>query len=135
GATGILVNRKIAEKAGIKPVVRTDIKGIGDSGAAGGYVGYADSIRIGGLEFQDCYVRVMDKRSVVDEDGLIGSDFFARFLVDIDFQRQKLRLSQLPARPNEPPSNVAGRPDAAGISGFHDPYVAPEMKSFSRVYR
>jgi predicted aspartyl protease len=132
GAGGILLNRKTAERAGIKPVVGVDIKGIGDKGAAGGYLGYVDSVRIGDLEFQSCYVGVIDKGSVAGEDGLIGGDFFSDFLVDLDFPRSKLRLSQLPARPDDP---APGATAPAGAHVFHDRYVAPEMKLFAPVFR
>jgi hypothetical protein len=46
-------------------------------------------------------VQVLDKRSVVGEDGLIGADVFSSFLVDIDFPNEKLRLRELPKRPEE----------------------------------
>jgi len=135
GAGGILINRKIAEKAEIKPVTQTDLKGIGDKGNAAGYIGYADSIKIGDLEFLDCYVEVMDQRSVVGEDGLIGADVFSSFLVDIDFPHAKFRLSPLPPRPDEPAPVAALESRSSGSSGFHDRYVAPEMQSFSAIYR
>jgi tetratricopeptide (TPR) repeat protein len=135
GAGGILVDRKIAEKAEIKPLAQTDVKGIGDKGGAAGYLGYADSIKIGDLEFRDCYVEVMDKRSVNGEDGLIGADVFSSFLVDIDFPHAKFRLSPLPPRPEEPAPVAALESRSSGSSGFHDRYVAPEMKMFTPVYR
>jgi tetratricopeptide (TPR) repeat protein len=135
GAGGILVNRKLAEKAGIKPLVQTNIKGIGDKGAAAGYVGYADSVKIGDLEFHDCYVEVMDKGSVAGEDGLIGADVFSRFLVDLDFPHAKFRLSELPPRPDEPAPAAALQSGSPGISGFHDRYIAPEMSLFTPVFR
>jgi predicted aspartyl protease len=135
GAGGILVDRKIAEKASIPQIVHTDLRGIGDRGPAGGYVGAADSIQIGDLEFRDCRVEVMDSSSVVGEDGLIGGDVFAHFLVDIDSPHGKFRLSELPPRPEEPAEQAAldagGNPD----SNFHDRYIAPEMKTYSRVFR
>jgi tetratricopeptide (TPR) repeat protein len=135
GASGILIDRKIAEKAEIKPVAQTDVKGIGDKGGASGYIGYADSIKIGDLEFRDCYVEVMDQRSVMGEDGLIGADVFSSFLVDIDFPHAKFRLSPLPPRPDEPAPVAALESRSSASSGFHDRYVAPEMKSFSPIYR
>lgn len=136
GASGILVDRKIAEKAGIKQVVQTDLKGVGDKGAAAAYVGYADSIRIGDLEFQDCYVRVIDKGSVIGEDGLIGADLFYNFLVDIDFPHAKLRLSQLPPRPDEAgPADGLQSGSVTTNTRFHDRYIAPEMKSYTPVFR
>lgn len=136
GAGGILIDRKIAEKAGLKEIAETDIRGIGDRGPVGGYVASADSIQIGELEFRDCNVRVMDRRSVAEEDGLIGGDVFSHFLVDIDMSNGKFRLSQLPARPDQPAPEVAlesGAPNPA--LRFHDRYIAPEMQSYSRVYR
>ena len=42
---------------------------------------------------------MLDQRSVIGEDGLIGSDVFSSFLVDLDFPNEKLRLKELPKRP------------------------------------
>jgi len=76
GASGILVDRKFAEKAGVKRIGETEISGIGDKGGASGYVGFADSVRIGDLEFQNCFVEVTDKKAMTGEDGLIGANVF-----------------------------------------------------------
>ncbi|HKV39039.1 MAG TPA: aspartyl protease family protein, partial [Blastocatellia bacterium] len=135
GAGGILIDRKIAEKAGIQPVVHTEVKGIGDKGAAAGYMGYAESIKIGDLEFQDCLVEVIDQKSVIGDDGLIGGDVFSSFLVDIDFPDAKFKLSQLPSLPNEPAPIASLQSRSIGITYLHDRYVAPEMKEFSPVFR
>jgi len=135
GAPGILINRKLAEKAGVKRVVETDIRGLGDKGAAGGYVGYVDSVKIGELEFRNCYLEVMDKRSVADEDGLIGADVFSRFLVDIDFPNEKFRLSPLPAAPGQTAIESALASTEEDTPRFRDRYFAPEMKSFTPVLR
>jgi predicted aspartyl protease/Tfp pilus assembly protein PilF len=102
GAGGITVNRKLAARAGVQRLADVHIGGIGDKGDAKGYAAYADSIRIGSLEFRNCQVDVIDKRSVGDEEGLVGADVFQRFLIELDFPGRKLRLSQLPARPGEP---------------------------------
>jgi len=74
GAGGILISRRMAEKAGLKQLSQTTMGGLGDKGEAKGYVALVPSIKVGGLEFQDCPVEVIDRRSVVDEDGLIGAD-------------------------------------------------------------
>lgn len=134
GASGILVNRKIAEKAGIQRVLEHRVRGIGDKGPASGYIGYADSIKIGDLEFKDCHVKVIDKNPI-GEDGLIGADVFSGFLVDIDFPNSKFRLSPLPPRPDESATLVALESRSTGDRQFYDPYVAPEMKSFTPVFR
>src|SRR5215471_14389142 len=133
GAGGILVDRKIAEKAGIKRVVQHEVKGIGDTGGSAGYVGYADSISIAGLEFQDCIFHVLEKNSLIDEDGLIGADVFSRFLVDLDFPNSKFRISPLPARPDEPATTAALESGASETPIFRDRYIAPEMRSFTPV--
>jgi tetratricopeptide (TPR) repeat protein len=159
GASGILIDRYVAEKAGVTKLSDTRIGGIGDRGDKSGYIGLAKSIKIGDLEFQNCPVEVLDKRSVVGESGLIGADVFEDFLVDIDFPKEKLRLSQLPKRPGDnaeaaslrtdededddysgsssdaPATTPGEKPPAAAVSRFHDAYIAPEMKSYTRIYR
>ncbi|MGA9475253.1 MAG: aspartyl protease family protein [Terriglobales bacterium] len=157
GASGILVRRGIAEKAGISKVTETRIGGIGDKGRKNGYLGMADSIKIGGLEFQNCPVEVIEGRSVGDEDGLIGADVFDDFLVDLDFPDEKLKLSELPKRPGAPqqeltlkdeegdsdseaddPSHEASSADAKNApprsSGPQDRYIAPEMHSYTPIF-
>lgn len=157
GAGGIVVKRAIAEKAGVSRISASRIGGVGDKGWKKAYVGIADSIKIGALEFQNCPIEVMEGRSVADEDGLIGANVFDDFLVDIDFPDEKLKLSELPRRPGEPeqklalkneededdseseesaqPSSVADQKNAPPRpSGPQDRYIAPEMQSYSRMY-
>jgi tetratricopeptide (TPR) repeat protein len=169
GASGILINRNLAEKAGVTKLSDTDIRGIGDKGNKGAYTGLAGSLKIGDLEFRDCPVAVLEQRSVTGEDGLIGADVFAAFLVDLDFPEEKLRLSPLPKRPDEaapvialktdsddsssnsnsPAQNAPENPNAAqnpaasaptktappANTGPQDRYIAPEMKSYTQIYR
>src|SRR5664279_2132897 len=126
GASGILVGRKGAEKAGLTRISDIRLAGIGDKGLQGGYVAVADHIRVGELEFADCVVTVSDRASVTDEDGLIGADVFSSYLIDIDLPAEKLRLSPLPKRPDE---TVAPAPRLP-----KDRYVAPEMKGWTPVF-
>lgn len=155
GAGGILINRRLAEKAGLTRISDTSIRGIGDKGAIGGYVVMAPSIKVGGLEFQNCPIEVMDRRTVADEDGLIGADVFDDFLIDLDFAHQKLRLKELPRRPDQPQQDLVlnaededDAPDASASEnsksdkaqkpathGPFDRYVAPEMKEYTTVLR
>jgi len=175
GADGLLVSRSVAEHAGLKPFSPMETGGIGDKGYRPGYSAYADSIHIGGLEFQDCAVRVLDSRSVVgDSDGLIGMDVFSQFLVTLDYPMRKLLLGPLPPRPGETPAAAPAlktsdaerddsgesaeaakaaqqdKPAAASSAsataqnatekkpdghGPYDRYIAPEMKSYTPVYR
>jgi hypothetical protein len=54
GAGGIMVNHRLAEKAGLTRIAALHFGGIGDKGLQSGYTAVADHIRIGELEFQDC---------------------------------------------------------------------------------
>jgi tetratricopeptide (TPR) repeat protein len=156
GASGILIDRRVAEKAGLTKLSETRIGGIGDKGESNGYMAVANSIKIGQLEFQNCPVEVLDKRSVLFDDGLIGGDVFDDFLVDIDFPKEKLRLTELPKRPedagrtiglqadsdsdasDEKPqesNSAAGAKPSPAQSGPQDRYIAPEMKSYTQIFR
>lgn len=109
GAGGLLVSRSVAQRAGLKAFSQTEVSGIGDQGVKPGYTAYADSIRIGGLEFQDCQVEVLDSRNALeDSDGLIGMDVFSQFLVTLDYPMHKLVLGPLPPRPGESAAATPG---------------------------
>jgi tetratricopeptide (TPR) repeat protein len=102
GASGLVVTSSVAKHAGLKVFSQTELSGIGDEGIKNGYTAYADSIRIGDLEFQNCPVRVVDGRITQGyEDGLIGMDVFSQFLVTLDYPMRKLRLGPLPPRPGD----------------------------------
>ena len=156
GAGGLVVSHSTAEHAHLKSFSQTQMTGVGDQGGRLGYTAYADSIRIGNLEFQDCAVRVLDSKSgLEDVDGLIGMDVFSHFLVTLDYPMRKLLLGPLPPRPGEaavaapslktsdedrddavapaPEQNAAAQ--KARAHGPYDRYIAPEMKSYTPVYR
>lgn len=134
GASGILVEQRIAEKAGVKRVVENEIHGIGDKGASAGYLGYAEKIQIGALEFEGCYVSVVIGRSVLGDDGLIGADVFDHFLVDVDMPDAKFKLSELPPIPDEPATETKLTSESGGVRHWHDRYIAPEMKDYSWIF-
>lgn len=156
GAGGITINRRLAERAGVQRMAKVSIGGVGDEGAAKGYSAYADSIRIGKLEFRNCLLGVVDKGSVGDEEGLIGADVFQQFLIELDFPKRKMNLSQLPARPGEPPvkpslatddDQVRSEPDPKAVGNgaqvaspasapkYFDRFIGPEMKGYAGVLR
>jgi hypothetical protein len=157
GASGIVVKRSIAENAGIVKIAPLKIWGIGDKGGRLAYRGMAGSIRIGDLEFRNCPIEVVDGGSLGEEDGLIGSDVFSDFLIDIDFPQEKLRLSELPTRPGEEKKKLALKNEdddqdgpgadtaSSGTSEnrkdesdhpreFYDRYISPEMQTYTRVF-
>jgi tetratricopeptide (TPR) repeat protein len=164
GAGGIMVSRKVAEKAGLTRISALHFGGIGDKGLQSGYTAVADHIRIGELEFQDCVLSVSDKSSVAEEDGLIGADVLGAYLIDIDLPGMRLKLSPLPKRPEdtiapkslnsegeeqanaeqkeetENDSTSKEQKSAAPIPNIarrlpKDRYIAPEMAGWTKVFR
>ena len=131
GTSGILISRQLAEKAHLPKMAESRIHAVGERVEIGAYMTIAGSVKIGDLEFRDCPVRVLENRSPVVEEGLIGADFFEHFLVNLDFPQQKLQLSVLPKRPQ-------GGLDASigsAIRELQDRYVPMEMDSYTRAYR
>lgn len=112
GAHGITIDRKIAQRAGLTKLSDMTVGGFGDQRKSNGYISIANSVRIGVLHFQNCPVVVVDKRSVLGEDGFIGADVFQEFLIDLDFPAKKLRLGKLPHRLEEDSALVNQRTDA-----------------------
>ena len=157
---GLTLYRPAAERAGLKRPA-----GEPKSGAAGktNYTAIADSIRIGGLEFKNCAVNVIDSASPFDDGvGTIAADVFADFLVTLDLPMRKLGLAPLPARSGEtaapalatiaddfnplesivipavpaaPGSAAQSAPGQPREEGPFDRFVAPEMKDYSQIYR
>jgi len=159
GASGIVVSRRAAEKSGLSRIAEIRVSGIGDRGSQGGYTAVADYIWVGELEFEDCVVRVAEKMTDMDEDGLIGTDVFSSYLIDMDMLGKRLRLSPLPKRPDEvvAPTALSSQgesrssvenADNKGTSSSGQPtsspqqprlpkdrYVAPEMKGWLPIFR
>jgi tetratricopeptide (TPR) repeat protein len=149
GASGVLLGRTSAEKLNLPKLGYRPIFGIGESGQQGGYEAVAKRIRIGDLEFEDCTVRVTDKATpVTGQDGLLGTDVLAAYLIDIDIPGARLRLSPLPKRPDEAPAPTSLKTNARDSRELEteeittkaanlpkDAYVAPEMSNWSKVYR
>lgn len=124
GAGGIVIGRKLAERAGAVKIADSKIGGIGDKGPVESYIAWIDKITIGPIEFRNCIVEVSSKNDIVDEAGLIGADVFSKFLVTLDFREQRLLLAPLPINPN----------GTSEDERFQDRYIAPEMQSFTKFY-
>ncbi len=145
GASGVIINRAIAERAGLKAIARFQIGGVGDQGPQGAYVAHVDSIRVGSLEFRDCMVEVTDRRDILSMDGLIGTDVFSSYLVTLDYPMRKFLLSQLPPRPTDGTGTAAtldtdggnqdGGATGAGSAQPQDRYISPMMKDYSPFFR
>lgn len=137
GASGITISRAAAMFLGIQREDTTLIGGIGDQAKVKTSVTHVASVKIGGVEFTNCPVEILEKWSVLDDDGLIGGDVFSASLLTLDFPKHELRLAPLPLRPGEKPADAA-KPTVEGdddVVQAHDPYVAPGMEKWLRVFR
>lgn len=138
GASGLFVTSAVARRAGLMPLAAQQVGGVGDEGHRSGYTAWAESVRIGNLEFRNCAVKVVDTHDMPgDVEGLIGADVFAQFLVTLDYPMRRLVLRPLPSRPGnkDETRKDATTLDTGEASGLHDRYIAPEMKDYTPVYR
>jgi tetratricopeptide (TPR) repeat protein len=137
-SSGIVINGNIAKEAGVQPVARTDMDALGEENPPEVYIGFARSLRIENLDFQNCYVTVVEKASpgsFYDQfEGLIAAGFFSTYLVDINMLRAKLNLQSLPTRPAAEDPNSAMDPGDFDANSFHDRYTAPEMAAWKQMY-
>jgi len=135
GSTGILINSRVAEKAGVTKIADAKIGGVGDKGPSPGYIAFANHLQIGSLIFENCYVSVVEKKYSLGEDGLIGADTFDDFLVDLDFPNNRLRLAELPPFPDQPattPGLGLGSPDK---NALRNRWIPPPFAAYQRVFR
>jgi tetratricopeptide (TPR) repeat protein len=135
GAGGILISSKIAEKASLSKIADSLVHGVGEAGSAKGYLAFAEKLKIGDLEFENCYVEVIDNRKGLENDGLIGTNVFENYLIDLDFPEGKLRLSQLPSYPNELRAQPSLNSEPNTTSHLRNNWTPPEFADFEKVYR
>jgi aspartyl protease/tetratricopeptide repeat protein len=123
GASGIVIPRRAAAKAGVTRLSQATMRGFGDSSKlSAGYRGVAERLRIGDVEYRDALISVSDQDSVGTADGLIGTNVFGAFLVTLDFAGKKLRLDPLPGY-------------HPGDNQIQDRIVPPGMEHATRVFR
>jgi tetratricopeptide (TPR) repeat protein len=138
-SSGIVINGKIAEEAGVQRIVPADMDGLGEQNPPEVYIGFARSLRIENLDFRNCYLTVVEKaspRSFYDQyEGLIAAGLFSSYLVDVDIPNAKLKLQPLPSRPaiedQDSATMDSNDPDA---KNFHDRYTPPEMARWTEMY-
>ena len=147
GASGLVLSRGAAAGLGLVRERQVESGGVGDQGNVTTSVAHVASVKIGKLEFRNCAVAILEKRSALDIDGLIGGNVFSKFLLTLDFPKAQLRLDPLPPRPGEVAKTEKLKTDVSksGEDGVnsgdseeivaHDAYFAPEMKSWTPVLR
>ena len=147
GAGGFLLTRTATGNTGLVPVDTVKIGGFGNQDASGATLARAATVTIGGLEFKNCIVDELNGYGVMGgsriqgnrmdaNDGLMGTNVFDRYLVTLDYMNHEVRLDPLPAIPGKSEGDV----DALGGSvapdwSDLDRYIAPSMKSWTKIYR
>ncbi len=137
GASGLILSKGAAAALHLTLREGGQVSGFGDEGARKTWLATVKSVRIGGIEFENCDVQVVEKMRSVTSDGLIGGNVFSRFLLTLDFPGRELRLDPLPARPNvvDDAANSSLATSEDDNATPHDRYVAPEMKGWTSFYR
>lgn len=147
GASGLLISRSAAGGLGLVREEKRMTGGVGDQGNVVTSVAHVESVKIGKLEFHNCQVEILEKKSALDIDGLIGADVFRKYLVTIDFPKAEVKLDALPPRPGEKPATKSLDTGEHPVleSGAetseneepvaHDRYMAPEMQDWTKIYR
>ena len=141
GASGMMLSREAAKSLGLTPEAETKTSGIGDAGPRDSFVAHVDDVKIGGMLFHNCMVRVQESKDVLSDDGLLGADVFRSFLVTLDLPAQEMRLGPLPKRPDEAEQKVSLSTDGEELPGVtiaasrKDRYIAPAMQDWTRIFR
>lgn len=111
---GLALYKDAAERAGLKRDPTANLpSATNNQNPKEGYTAYADSIRVGELEFQNCYVHVIDAKSPYDDgEGIIALEVFSHFLVTLDYPMRNIKLDPLPPRPEaQMPDKLALKTD------------------------
>jgi predicted aspartyl protease len=122
GASGVVMSRPAADRAGLERLSASTVRGVGDNAkGSSGYRALAEHFKVGDVEYRDALISVTEQTIPGIEDGLIGSDVFFEFLITLDFAGGKLRLDPLPGyRPGDE---------------LQDRVESPEMRDAARVFR
>jgi predicted aspartyl protease len=91
GASGIIVYRPYADKVGLTMLGDTAFSGVNGGGVAARYA-RAASITVGKNTLSNVIVSVADGKYAGGLDGILGYDFLAGAIVDVDTAQQTIRI-------------------------------------------
>lgn len=103
GTRGVVLTRRAARRARIERVAEREVRALGETGARRGWYGLREALHVGELALERPEVEVLPRGAAVrrGEDGSIGTDVFAEFVVHIDGCAGLLTLE-----PNRTPTAV-----------------------------
>jgi tetratricopeptide (TPR) repeat protein len=161
---GIVISSKIAKKLEVQPIADAEINdpdsqdpangyygatsfedmylGASPSNAVfipKGYIGFVSSIKIGKIEFQNCYVTVVDRADKVNNfnqlDGILGLPILSSYLVELDVAYSKLRLNPLPPSPSSAERALMAVGSVTGSNpGFQNLNREPSSRSWQEIF-
>jgi len=144
GASGITLSYEAAKRLGLTPEYRLRTGGVGDDGPTSSYLTHVANITIGGVQFSDCIVDVLQKSkwdTRLDVDGLIGLDFFSHWLATLNYPDRNLTLNPLPPRPGDAAKGPAKAADGSSVAAddddetLHDAIVPDSLKGWMHIIR
>ena len=89
-----MLNQRDAARAAVRPLATAS--------ADAPYIGIAENVHIGSLDYRNCPVRVVPDIALGKANSVIGLDFFRDHLIRIDYADQSLTLAPFPAEPGSP---------------------------------
>jgi Aspartyl protease len=92
GAAGIILFKQYADKIKYTKLGRTGFIGINGAGVGARYVKLADSVDVGKNSLSNVIVTVQDGKGFGEFDGIVGYDFLAGALVDVDLAARTIRI-------------------------------------------
>ena len=92
GASSIVIYRPYADKLKMTKLGRTGFSGVNGGGVAARYMRLDDAIAIGKNTLSNVVVTVADGEFSEGIDGILGYDFLAGGLVDVDIAKQTIRI-------------------------------------------
>lgn len=104
GASGILLDQSAVHKAELNHLGSLEATGIGDGEGQRAFAAVSETCAIDTLHYKTCLIRAAEGELHLtgDADGLIGTNLFSNYLVEIDFRKYKLHLTPLPPREPSP---------------------------------
>lgn len=92
GAAGIILSKPYADKLKYTKLGRTGFIGVNGGGIGARYARLTDPIEVGKNSLHDVIVTVQDGAAFGEVDGIVGYDFLAGALVDVDTGHKTLRI-------------------------------------------
>jgi tetratricopeptide (TPR) repeat protein len=131
---GLWLTERAAKKLGAKILSPTRLHTLGRSTPEKGQVALLDSLRVGGLELRNCPAFVSRTGMAYGADGVIGTNLFSGFLVQIAYRDGVLHLNPMPSVNSLFNSPFFVRARKAGTQLYIPVEVDPGVPNYYALY-